>query len=218
MKRSDVEKLWWWRKYIPDSAPGHVFFEGHETAAFYWELGRRNFAIDLYPMYTGLNHAERDIVYMEMGKIFSGWSGPIAIDQTGKRMIEYPGYAAFPTVFWNLRASKNSLLTEFEKLIDRARFDNGITKSAVNQHNSNRTKGGQPWHWIELLDEGVSPGPKKLNAAARSDKSRAAKRRDSIKNDFARIWQQIEDHRRFVVVLEKENPRAAKQEREQAEW
>lgn len=213
---NDSSKNWWWNK---------IDFRKRddEAAAFYYELARRNFDLKNYPQFKKLKRGEHVIVFLNFSQKFAGWKKPLAIVHVGK-MYLHEDYAAFPNVTWNLRESKNALQKKFWEMIEAERNQRGISEPEIskrgkggksrNAGNMARAKSeGQPWAWLELMDN--SHG---LTSNERSHLSAARKKSREIKNDFLLLWKEIEQHRAFLERYYRENPQALQIDREPVKW
>jgi hypothetical protein len=216
--KNDPSKNWWWNKLDRTDER----FQLYDAAAFHYELARRNFPLKDYPLFTKLKRGELDIVHARFSQKFAGWKPPVAMFHHGKTVLP-EGYAMFESVSWNLNASRHALQKEFWNLIAQERIqrgiaepingkDGGASRNAGNK-NKNKGKGGQPWRWLELLDN-----PHGLTSNERSHLSAARSRRDELKNDFILLWKEIEQHRAFLEHFYKENPQALQIHREPVKW
>lgn len=83
-----------------------------------------------------------------------------------------------------------------------------------NAGNKARTKGeGQPWTWLELMDN-----PHGLTSNERSHLAVAREKSRALKNDFLQLWKEIEQHRAFLERYYRENPQALQIDREPVKW
>jgi hypothetical protein len=208
-------KNWWWKKFemIDKGNKRRALFDTSAAAAFYYELARRNFPLKKYPAFTKLNRGEFNIVYHTFGRKFARWNSPAVLIIQDK-ITSSGDFVAFPSFFWNLRASESALRKTFWQQIEVERNQRGIAESdqsktgkgakSRNAGNSARTKGGgQSWRWLELLDN-----PHGLTSNERSHLSAARKKMSMLKNDFLLLWKEIEQHRAFLEIYDRGIPQA----------
>jgi hypothetical protein len=212
-------KVCWWKKFLAfdKGDKRRAWFDSHQGVAFHWELARRNFPLADYPTFAELKRGEYDIAYLELSKKFGGWKPPAAVDY-----LPYVKYeecrVSLPHKLWNLKDSENALKKAFWKLIEAERKERGIAEPGTskegkgtsrNAGNRARTKGdGQPWRWLELIDD-----PHKLGPNERSHLANARKQMAALKNDFLTVWKKIEEHR-IHLARHPEN----KVDREPVKW
>jgi hypothetical protein len=218
-------KKWWWKTLcaLDQNDVRRKKFSEHEAAAFHYELARRNHDSDQFPAYNELLRGECDLVFFQFSQKSAGWKPPVAIHYHGVPPF-HDGYVAFPSIGWNLRASKNALLEHFWKIIGDERNRRNIAEPSLNKgekgrksrnrNNNARLRGlGQPWRWLELLDN-----PHNLKSNDRSKLSQARKKSRVLKKDFEQLWKAIEQHRTFLKQYYNENPQALQIDREPMEW
>jgi hypothetical protein len=217
--KNDPSTNWWWKKI-------NIRKRDDEAAAFYYELARRNFDLKKYPSFNKLKIGEHDIAFPFFSRKFAGWKKPLAIVHL-EGMDAHGDYVSFPKTEWNLRESNHALQKAFLELIESERIRRGISESEPTRHGKDfkgcksRNAGnlakvkskGQPWEWLELMDN-----PHGLNSNDRSHLAAARKKCASIKNDFVLLWKEIEQHRAFLECYYREHPQALQIDREPVEW
>jgi len=217
--KNDPSKNWWWKK---------IDFRKRddEAAAFYYELARRNHPLENFPSFNKLKSGEYEIVFQNFSRKFAGWKKPLAIVHVGK-MYLHEDYAAFPNTTWNLRESKNALQKRFWQMIEAERIQRGISEPESTKHSKDFKGGksrnaenvaratgeGQPWNWLELIDN-----PHGLTSNERSHLSAARKKMLEIKSDFRLLWDEIGQHRAFLERYYREYPQALQIDRAPVKW
>jgi hypothetical protein len=90
-------------------------------------------------------------------------------------------------------------------------FKGGKSRNAGNV--ARVTGEGQPWKWLEYIDN-----PTGLTSNERSHLSAARKKMLKIRKDFRLLWDEIGQHRAFLERYYRENPKALQIDREPVEW
>ena len=197
------QSAWWWQRISGKStAEFEQWQEVYLLAAYRYELVRRLFPPRKYPLFIKLNRPELEIVRRRLSfcssKVF------IYSDDT-----EYPSFARLPAGIWNLESNDHTLKKHFMAMIEMERTNRGVARAATNRGNHNRAP---QWECIELMDTGTKASWQRARV------SQARRDAERLKAVFLAAWDDIEDHRQFLVRFEKENPKAVAQARRPADW